>query len=93
MAILLPNGVDAVCADEGALANGLIPVPLHAIDTPGASAFIAMDSQASMLVTNKLERWNKMKSSGVQMPNLRLVLALEETAASINSESNPMPRI
>ena len=93
VAILLPNGVDAVCADEGALANGLIPVPLHAIDTPGASAFIAMDSQASMLVTNKLERWNKMKSSGVQMPNLRLVLALEETAASINSESNSMPRI
>lgn len=46
IAILMPNGRDHVCADQAALANGLIPVPLHAIDTPGASAFITIDSQA-----------------------------------------------
>ena len=51
--ILLPNGIDAVCADQGALANALVPVPMHAIDTAGASAFILIDSQASVLVTKQ----------------------------------------
>ena len=37
--ILMPNSIDHACADQAALANGLVPVPLHAIDTPGASAF------------------------------------------------------
>ena len=33
--ILLPNGIDAVCADQGALANALVPVPMHAIEKNG----------------------------------------------------------
>ena len=52
VAILLNNSVDAVLADQAVLANGLIPVPLHAIDTPGSSAFILIDSQSSALITN-----------------------------------------
>lgn len=32
--ILMPNSIDHACADQAALANGLVPVPLHAIDTP-----------------------------------------------------------
>ena len=69
IAILMPNGRDHVCADQAALANGLIPVPLHAIDTPGASAFIMIDSQACTLVTNKLSRWKQIRATGVQMPD------------------------
>ena len=65
IAILMPNGRDHVCADQAALANGLIPVPLHAIDTPGASAFITIDSQAATLVTNKLTRWQQIRATGV----------------------------
>ncbi|MDO5530374.1 long-chain fatty acid--CoA ligase [Sutterella sp.] len=74
VAILMPNGRDHVCADQAALANGLIPVPLHAIDTPGASAFITIDSQACTLVTNKLSRWQQIRATGVEMPDLRSVL-------------------
>ena len=74
IAILMPNGRDHVCADQAALANGLIPVPLHAIDTPGASAFIMIDSQACTLVTNKLSRWKQIRATGVQMPDLSTVL-------------------
>ena len=40
IAILLPNGLDAVCIDQAALALGLVPVPLHAIDNPGSIAYI-----------------------------------------------------
>ena len=74
VAILMPNGRDHACADQAALANGLVPVPLHAIDTPGASAFITIDSQACALVTNKLSRWKQIRATGVQMPDLRTVL-------------------
>ena len=59
--ILMPNSIDHACADQAALANGLVPVPLHAIDTPGASAFILSDSRAKVLVTNKLTRWKQIK--------------------------------
>ena len=79
VAILMPNGVDTVCADQGALANGLVPVPLHAIDTPGACAFILIDSQATALVTNKVARWRQILNTGVDLPDLRLVIVTEIT--------------
>ena len=60
VAILLPNGVDAICCDQAVLANGYVPVPLHAIDTAGSSAFIIADSQASVLVTNRQSRWDAL---------------------------------
>lgn len=77
VAILMPNSVDHVCADQAALANGLIPVPLHAIDTPGACAFIIIDSQAKVLVTNKLNRWTQIRATGVEMPDLNQVIITE----------------
>ncbi len=78
VAILLPNGEAAVCSDQGALSDALTPVPLHAIDTPGASAFILIDSQASVLVTSKLARWQAIAATGVPLPDLRHVIFTEE---------------
>ena len=40
VSILLNNSIDHVLADQSVLANALIPVPLHAIDTPGSLSFI-----------------------------------------------------
>src|SRR6185369_4007597 len=34
IAILLPNGLDAVCMDQAALALACTPVPMHALDNP-----------------------------------------------------------
>ncbi len=82
IAILMPNSVDHVCADQAALANGLVPVPLHAIDTPGACAFIIIDSQAVALVTNKLNRWNQIRATGVEMPDLTHVIVTDEGEVS-----------
>ncbi len=85
VAILLNNSVDAVLADQAVMANGLIPVPLHAIDTPGASAFIIIDSQASCLITNKLARWRAIEATGVPMPDLHEVIFTDEiTPTNIN---------
>ncbi len=86
VAILLNNSVDAVLADQAVLANGLIPVPLHAIDTPGSSAFILIDSQSSTLITNKADRWGLIEKTNVPMPDLKHVILTEETGISEKDE-------
>lgn len=86
VAILLNNSVDAVLADQAVLANGLIPVPLHAIDTPGSSAFILIDSQSSALITNKADRWSLIEKTNVPMPDLKHVILTEETGINEKDE-------
>lgn len=76
--ILMPNSIDHACADQAALANCLVPVPLHAIDTPGASAFILSDSRAKVLVTNKLTRWKQIKAAGGDLQDLTAVIITED---------------
>ena len=76
--ILMPNSIDHACADQAALANGLVPVPLHAIDTPGASAFILSDSRAKVLVTNKLTRWKQSKAAGGDLQDRTAVIITED---------------
>lgn len=76
--ILMSNSIDHACADQAALANGLVPVPLHAIDTPGASAFILSDSRAKVLVTNKLTRWKQIKAAGGDLQDLTAVIITED---------------
>ena len=78
IAVLLPNGVDAICCDQAALANGLVTVPLHAIDTPGSSAFIIADAQASVLVTNQQSIWDALFLTGTPMPTLSDVIFTED---------------
>lgn len=80
IAILLPNGVDTICCDQAVLANGYVPVPLHAIDTAGSSAFIIADSQATVLVTNRQSRWDSIYLTHTVMPDLRNVIFTEESA-------------
>lgn len=76
--ILMPNSIDHACADQAALANGLVPVPLHAIDTSGASAFILSDSRAQVLVTNKLTRWKQIQAAGGDLQDLTAVIITED---------------
>ena len=80
VAILLPNGVDAICCDQAVLSFFCVPVPLHAIDTAGSSAFIIADSQASVLVTNRQSRWDAIYLTHTVMPNLRHVIFTEESS-------------
>lgn len=78
VAMLLPNGVNAVCFDQAAMANSLVPVPLHAIDTPASSAFILQDSGASVLVTDKKAKWEKILSAGFDLSTIKKVIITEE---------------
>ncbi|HAW44862.1 MAG TPA: long-chain fatty acid--CoA ligase [Sutterella sp.] len=63
VAMLLPNGITAIAFDLGALTLGLVPVPLHAVDTPGSSAFILNDSEAKFLVTNRSLKFKQIREA------------------------------
>ncbi len=91
VAILLPNGLHAMCADQATLATGGVPVPLHAIDNPGSIAYILADCAASMLIVSQAEQWEKIRAVGTPFPALRAVVitddddAFKPTPASIDS--------
>lgn len=77
-AMLLTNSIDAVTFDQAALASGLVPVPLHAIDTAGASAYVLEDSGSAILVTTSRARWNAIRAAGRALPALRQVILVND---------------
>lgn len=88
VAILLPNGLDAMCIDQACLALGHVPVPLHAIDNPGSIAYILADSEASLLVVQQATAWTAIAGVGTGLPALRAVVV---TAAGPKVEGMAVP--
>ncbi|WP_069106703.1 AMP-dependent synthetase/ligase [Acidovorax sp. RAC01] len=84
VAILLPNGIHAMCADQSVLAAGCVPVPLHAIDNAGSIAYILADCEASVLFVSTLAQWQSISATGTVFPALRAVIVTE-------SGSEPAP--
>ena len=74
VALLVPNGVQAVCIDQAALALGFVPVPMHAIDNPGSIAYILADSEASLLFAHSVQQWESIAATGVALPSLKCVV-------------------
>ena len=87
VAMLLPNCIDAICFDQAALACGLVPVPLHAVDTPGSSAFILNDSEARILVTAKYLKWKGIRQADT-LPNLKAVIITDDTVPEDDQINN-----
>jgi long-chain acyl-CoA synthetase len=77
VAILLPNGLDAVCMDQAALALGLVPVPMHALDNPASIAYILRDSEAGLLVASELAQWQRIVGAGERLSALRQVVVAQ----------------
>ena len=66
--ILVPNGLEHVCMDQAALALGLVPVPMHALDNPDSIAYILHDSEAALLLVDSAERWRAIAAAGGATP-------------------------
>ncbi|GMU47419.1 MAG: AMP-binding protein [Porticoccaceae bacterium] len=75
--ILVPNGLEHVCMDQAALALGLVPVPMHALDNPDSIAYILHDSEAALLLVDSAERWRAIAAAGGATPALQQVIALD----------------
>lgn len=78
VAMLLINSLDALTFDQAVLANALVPVPLHAIDTPESAAYIMSDSGCRCLVTTTKARWNAIFYSDTPIPTLEQVVFTTE---------------
>ncbi|NHZ43916.1 AMP-dependent synthetase/ligase [Massilia aquatica] len=77
IAILLPNGIDAVALDQAALALACVPVPMHALDNPASIAYILADSEASLLVAQSYAQWQAIAAVGMALPALRQVVIMD----------------
>jgi long-chain acyl-CoA synthetase len=80
VAILLPNGLDAVCVDQAALALGYVPVPMHVVDNAGSILYILQDSEAALLVADSGARWESIAAAGPLPPTLRCVVIRQPRA-------------
>ncbi len=89
VAILLPNGVDAVCIDQATLATGAVPVPLHAIDNAGSIAYILADCEAALLVLGDAAQWARIRAVGTPLPALRGVVLTDGAALPPPQDGDP----
>ena len=87
IAILLPNGLDAVCIDQAALALGCVPVPMHALDNPASIAYILADSDATLLVAQSEAQWQAIVATGVALPVLRHIVVAADAALSVTASA------
>ncbi|NMM11994.1 MAG: long-chain fatty acid--CoA ligase [Rhodoferax sp.] len=92
IAILLPNGLDAVCIDQATLALACVPVPLHALDNPASIAYILSDSDAVLLVTTSDTQWQAIASVQLPLPALRLVVVTQPAPSTAPESSTPPVR-
>ena len=84
VAILLPNGLDAVSIDLATLAQGGAPVPLHAIDNPASIAYILSDSAVALLVVQSLDQWQAIAGVGTDLPALRAVVVCDNAVPGVS---------
>ncbi len=84
VAILLPNGLDAVSIDLATLAQGGAPVPLHAIDNPASIAYILSDSAVALLVVQSLDQWQAIAGVGTELPALRAVVVCDNAVPGVS---------
>lgn len=94
VAILLPNGLDAMCIDQACLALALVPVPLHAIDNPASIGYVLEDSGSALLVVAQRKQWAAIAQAGVAARALRQVVVTgDDTAPGVDLAGLPAARV
>ncbi len=85
IAIMLKNSVNWVVADQGAYAQGMVPVPLFVEDRPDNVAFILADAGVKVIVIDGEEHWKRLKTVRGQLTTLQLIL----TVKPVNDAEEP----
>ena len=91
IAILLPNGLDAMSIDQAVMATGCVPVPLHAIDNPGSIAYILADAEVSLLVVEEPEQWRRIRDVGMPLPHLMGVVTTNASTGLPTAAEQDVP--
>lgn len=79
VAICLPNSVCWICMEQAALAEGLVVVPLYAMDTPAHQAYVVHHSGCQLLLLATAGQWRDIQAANPENAPLRRVLSLEPT--------------
>ncbi len=77
IAIMLRNSVNWIVADQGAFAQGMVPVPLFVDDRPDNVAFILEDADVKVIVIDGEEHWKRLKTVREQLTTLKLILSVK----------------
>ena len=85
IAILLPNGLNAICIDQAVLAIGAVPVPMHALDNPASIAYILQDSDAAVLIADSDLQWQGIAAAGLELPGLKQVVVTRKSSDNLAS--------
>ncbi|MCK7498767.1 MAG: AMP-binding protein [Comamonadaceae bacterium] len=91
IALLLPNGLDAVTLDQAALARGCVPLPMHALDNPLSIAYILADSGAELLVVQTEAQWRAIADCAPLPATLREVVIREPDGQTPPTGGGPAP--
>lgn len=77
VAVMLKNSINWVIADQGALAHGLITVPLFVDDRPDNVAFILNDANVKVLVIDGEEHWKRLKGVRAGLLSVQRIIAMK----------------
>ena len=77
IAIMLKNSINWVVVDQGAYAQGMVPVPLFVDDRPDNVAFILANAQVKAIVIDGEEHWKRLKTVREQLGTLTLILCVK----------------
>ena len=89
IAVLLPNGLDAVTVDQAVLSRGCVPLPMHALDNPLSIAYILADSGAELLVAQTEGQWRAIAGCGELPATLREVVVREPDGETAPAAGGP----
>jgi long-chain acyl-CoA synthetase len=77
IAIMLKNSINWVMADQGAYAQGLVPVPLFVDDRPENVAFILRDADVKLIIIDGEEHWKRLKTVRDQLTSLTRIVTVK----------------
>ncbi len=79
VALMLPNRVEHVLADLGAVHAGAVPVTLYATFAPEQVGFVAANCAARVAVLDGADQLSRWRPVLEQLPRLHKIIVLDET--------------
>lgn len=77
LALMLKNSSKWVLVDQGAMAHGMVPVPLFVDDRPDNVAYIVNNADVKVIVIDGEEHWKRLKTVREQLTTLKLILSVK----------------
>lgn len=88
VALAMRNCPEWVAFDQGAMAAGLVTVPLYTEDRADNMAYILEDSACGLLLVENIRMWKRVRGSVLPLDFLKRILILEANPGDLTDESD-----